>query len=173
MIGFPASRTSSATINDGARRITAVYPYVQVELERMMQSLLMTSVLGYVLTAMGASAPQSDKETFQGTWPVVSMQIDGRDEYDAIVGMKWTFSGDKLTGTGKLDGEEKSTTGTFTFDPSKEPKTIDLRFGDKINYKGIYRFGKGRLTICYNAKDRPTEFSSGKGSNNVLLEFEQ
>jgi uncharacterized protein (TIGR03067 family) len=131
-------------------------------------TLLMTTVL----TAMGASEPQSDKERLQGTWLLVAMQIDGSDQYDAKLRMKWTFSGDKVAGTGKLDGEEKSALGTFTIDPTKGPKTIDLRFDDKITYKGVYKFENGRLKVCYHAVDRPTEFTSRAGSKSVLMEFE-
>ena len=137
-----------------------------------MKTLLVTSVVCYVLTATGASKPEGDKEKLQGTWLLVSMQISGSDRYDAGQGMKWTFSGDKLTGTGKLDGEEKAAPGTFAIDPSKDPKTIDLRFDDKITYKGVYKFEDGRLKVCYHAGDRPTEFASRAGSKNVLMEFE-
>lgn len=137
-----------------------------------MKTLLITSVVCYVLTATGDTKPQSDKERFQGAWLLVSMSINGRDRFDAGQRMKWTFSGDKLTGSGILGGEEKGSTGTFAIDPNKDPKTIDLRFDDKITFKGVYKFEDGRLKVCYHAGDRPTEFTSRAGSKAVLMEFE-
>ncbi|QDV34858.1 TIGR03067 domain-containing protein [Tautonia plasticadhaerens] len=137
-----------------------------------MKTLLINSVVFYILTASGASEPQRDKERFQGTWLLVSMQINGIDRYDAGQGMKWIFTGGKLTASGILNGEEKAAPGTFSIDPSKDPKTIDLRFDDKVTYKGAYKFEDGRLKVCYHAGDRPTEFTSRAGSENVLMEFE-
>ncbi len=76
----------------------------------------------------------------------------------------------------KPDGEGRKT--TFTVDPGKTPRTIDLTplDGDRKGtiVPGIYALRDGQLRLCVNiwGKDptlRPTEFKTRPGDGCVLI----
>jgi uncharacterized protein (TIGR03067 family) len=107
---------------------------------------------------------KTDKEKLQGEWTLVKAIMGGK-ELDAdkikeakplvIKGDQWRppFKGPKLT---------------FTIDPSKTPKHLDLRpegAGDQFIYKGIYKLEGDTLTFCRGsgpAIERPKEFKGGE-----------
>ncbi len=63
--------------------------------------------------------------------------------------------------------------GTYRFDPSQEPKALDIVVGDgeqdKV-YLVIYKVEGDKLTICLRSdnKTRPMEFTGKQGSGCVL-----
>ena len=84
-----------------------------------------------------------------------------------------TLKDDKLTV--KL-ANGQTTEGTFKFDASAKPKTIDLIPNDDKKPKAlcIYQLDGDKLKLCMIDKpgvDRPTEFKSGP--NTYLLEFKR
>ncbi len=125
---------------------------------------------------------ESDKDKLQGTWVSVQMEQDGKVVGDKKVdaGMRLTFDGDKIQESDKEGEEEKRTEGTFTVDPSKTPKEIDLVLihddGQKENAKAIYRLEDDLLILCAGRPDdRPTDFTTGgkAGKDRVLLTFKR
>jgi uncharacterized protein (TIGR03067 family) len=77
-------------------------------------------------------------------------------------------------------GNNKGSTGTFTIDPTKEPKEINVLYtsGSWINKKhlGIYRMSKGQLEIAWGALDddkRPRKFTGrlvpGAAAHNYVI----
>lgn len=63
---------------------------------------------------------------------------------------------------------------TFKLDPTKSPRTIELKAGE-MEYSGIYEIKGDRLRICYSPKMRPTKFEpfEKEGETNVLFELER
>jgi uncharacterized protein (TIGR03067 family) len=123
--------------------------------------------------------PESPKQTkalrsFQGSWTVESLMIDGkpvRDEDKAkfkldVNADRWSVS---------LEGKQ-----LFVFkmrlDESAVPKQIDFTcmagdLKDKV-IPGIYRFDLDHLTMCRHLKpasERPKDFSSTPGSGLILV----
>ncbi len=137
----------------------------------------MSTILAILLgiTTSGRDEPKgpNDGDKLAGTWWVESMQIQGRERYEPATEMRWTFEGEKLTATGKMIGADQaqSAQGTFRLEPGKEPKSIDIKLGDRAEYKGIYKFDGPHLVICYHPKDRPTAFASDRATKNVLMKF--
>jgi RNA polymerase sigma factor (sigma-70 family) len=109
-----------------------------------------------------------DKEVLQGTWVGTSGERDGEAVPDDRL---WTlvFDGDKVTLRIKERGRENE--GTYSLDPDKKPKEIDLTFGSKV-LNGIYELKGNTLKTLWRENDRPglpAEFDSKKG---VLMVFE-
>jgi uncharacterized protein (TIGR03067 family) len=91
--------------------------------------------LGVSIDALNQGKKEkSDKELLQGTWVEESR---GADAKKVAEGDRWklVFDEDKVTWADK--GEERK--GTFTLDPDRKPKEIDLTFADpSLVLNGIY-----------------------------------
>jgi RNA polymerase sigma factor (sigma-70 family) len=122
---------------------------------------------------------KTDKERIQGTWHMVSAEVDGvpapfagKPEEDAK--MLAVFAGDKWT-TGFFKGEGF----TFKLDSDKKPKAIDLQPAEdaKKTLLGIYELDGDDLKICICTADliapgkqeRPAAFATKEGSNTMLV----
>ena len=131
-----------------------------------------------LMAAMGdsdADATAKDLEKMQGDWAVVSVIRDGVKEEDdnaqslfrTVKDHQYTvFLFDKPVGNG-----------TFQIDATKKPKAIDS-FPANLAGKallGIYQIEGDTIKTCYApaGKDRPTEFSSKKGSGHTLMAWER
>jgi uncharacterized protein (TIGR03067 family) len=141
--------------------------------------LVLGTATGAMLTGLHARMPteeplpdkkktetaKADKEQLQGRWEIVSAMMGGKEpegaEAERIIEKQVTFSGDKVTF--KEDA-------SFTIDPNKSPKEIDmtLKVGPEREngvWKGIYKLSDDELTLCFALPDsnRPTEFTSKEG----------
>jgi uncharacterized protein (TIGR03067 family) len=82
-------------------------------------------------------------------------------------------------GTWSIHTDDKVIKGTSTIDPTKKPKTIDFTptegDGKGELHLGIYELGEKTRKLCFAppGKDRPTEFSSMAGSEQILVTFER
>jgi uncharacterized protein (TIGR03067 family) len=134
----------------------------------LLGGLLLGSAAG-----QGSSAKQ-EQERFQGTWRLVKFDLaEGRSlPGEVLAKSRFTFQGDRLTVTedGKLVDEA-----TFTLDPTRTPKTIDVTAGRGPNKgkvsQGIYAFEGDTLKLCSAApgQKRPTEFKTDRASRTALL----
>ena len=126
-----------------------------------------------ILNPADGPDPRAGDDGLSGSWRVESMVIRGQDRYNPALEMTWEFRGDSLVTSGKMPGADRAVTTvlTFTSDAAKEPKAIDVTAGGKPLFKGIYKFEGGRLLVCYNQKDRPSEFVSDAMSKNVIFRF--
>ncbi len=76
-------------------------------------------------------------------------------------------------------GDEVLYKGKWKFDPSKDPKWIDLEIaeGKKTGTSlGIYALDKDSLKLCLgptDAADRPTEFAAPDGKKYVFITFKR
>jgi uncharacterized protein (TIGR03067 family) len=138
-----------------------------------MKTRLMVVAALAVVTLAGRTLAQEEMK-----FKILSMTVDGKKvpkkEFKDLV---LTVKGNK--GVMKK-GDKVISEGTSKMDQSKKPWTIDVTFNkgkDKgKTIKGIMNMKEkdGKMTICWGApgKDRPKDFSSKKGSGNILEVYE-
>ena len=118
--------------------------------------------------------PATEREKFQGTWAVVSLEKDGKVE-KLPAGRKptMTFTGDKF----QMRGGEADYGGTFTLDPTRRPRRIDTAVtqgeNKTVRTQGIYEMQGDTLTIVWTEGDGPRPAAlAGKaapGTRKVVL----
>ncbi len=143
--------------------------------------------VGVLLTAIGeiASADEAkdeaikkDHKLIEGTWRIVALEINGEKSIEEDAKRLTVVNGSDGTWSLRSEGNEVSK-GTSTIDPTQKPKTIDLTptegGGKDKAHLGIYELGEGTRKLCFAppGKDRPTKFSSTKGSEHILVTFER
>lgn len=137
-----------------------------------MASLRWLAVLGVAcgLTAGLAADEKSDEaKKLEGTWLVTSATMDGKAR-DEMKDGQITIAGDKLTIKPKGGKEMKH---TFKVDPSKKPKTMDLKLVENVPNAApglvIYELDGDTLKLVIGPPDkRPTEFTD-KGHPLITL----
>jgi uncharacterized protein (TIGR03067 family) len=129
---------------------------------------------GLSVAADDAKKDPLDEEyaKFEGTWQIVSLEVDAmRIPAETIKESRLIIKGKEFTMKEKIATYK----GTFTIDPGKKPKTIDLKFTEgpeKGNTSlGIYELDGDDFKLCLTitAKDRPTEFAA-KAKSGLGLE---
>jgi uncharacterized protein (TIGR03067 family) len=113
-------------------------------------------------------APKKGPADLQGAWKLTSIEFNGEAADFDLGQIHWSIQNDKI----HYGGEDVA---TVTADPKATPKTIDLRFAEKV-YEGIYSVEDATLKICINSKsegvkERPTDFSTKDKENLRLLVF--
>jgi RNA polymerase sigma factor (sigma-70 family) len=102
---------------------------------------------------------QPDPELLQGTWNVANVWIGGRQ--NPAGGAQMIFVRDRVTlqfpGMPLLSP-------SFRVDASKDPKQIDLDFGNGLTWPGIYRLEGDRLQLCIDSqgRERPAKLNGEK-----------
>lgn len=123
-----------------------------------------------------AADPHAEVKALAGVWRLQAATLDGRDHTEDFTGMTLTLTGTAYV----IDFAENSDRGTFTLNPAKAPKWIDIRTGDKGPFKGltlpgIYKLEGDQLTLCLHAdgQTRPTEFTAPQKTRNMLLTYKR
>jgi len=129
-----------------------------------------------LMLALGADAEdalQKDLKQLQGTWTVVSMEMDGKFlSEERRKKTKVTVEGEKFI----FDTGDDSHEGLYKLDPNKDPKELNIVVtrGDEKGktYLAIYKFESGRMIqgMRLDNKDRPKEFT-GKAGTGCALEI--
>jgi RNA polymerase sigma factor (sigma-70 family) len=115
--------------------------------------------------ARAAEKPRSDKERIQGTWIPVSVEQNGAElPKEKFEGGKMVLTEDKIT----LHVLEKVSEGTYTIDPDKKPKEIDMTFGNAC-MMGLYELKGATLKVVMSERGRPSDFDSA-GATLVIFE---
>jgi uncharacterized protein (TIGR03067 family) len=148
---------------------------------------LLTPTFALVLLAAGFASltPAQDAKDnlikqewkkLQGTWALASLEVGGK----AVPAEKLKEAAVKIIiDQGKttiLEGDKRQEL-SLTIDPSKSPKQIDAQGtgpgGREEQGLGIYQLDGDTLRVCYDPKEkqRPTQFKSKPGSNQVLETF--
>jgi uncharacterized protein (TIGR03067 family) len=116
---------------------------------------------------------EKELKDLEGTWKVVSREVDGKKASDEEV-KKLTLS---IGAGGKAALMSEGTAvakADMTVYPAKKPKEVDLLIPEGENKgqtaRGIYELSGDTLKICYAppGKERPAEFSSKPGSGNTF-----
>ncbi len=144
-----------------------------------MRMLLLPAFLFAVLapTATGDDKTDADLKAMVGKWKIEKAELSGKDISDAIKEAKF-----EITAGGKYTlqiGEEKDA-GSFTIDPSKKPKEIDVKptagpLKDKT-MKAIYKLDGDTMTVCYQHDadgKRPEKFESKDGTTHLLIVYKR
>jgi uncharacterized protein (TIGR03067 family) len=129
-------------------------------------------------SAAAPDSSQSGTEQLQGTWKLVYQKMDGKklpDEQDAeMFHGRMVFAGDKIHYSVELPGFDFRF--SYRLHRDEHPKGIDLTVmetsdgsGVGQTMLGIYRLEGGTLEICHSKTNRPTDFTAGQGSHNVLI----
>jgi RNA polymerase sigma factor (sigma-70 family) len=121
----------------------------------------------FVLAAT-AEEPKSDKELIQGTWiPVAGEQNGEKLAKEKLEGGKMVLMEGKLT----LQVMESwpAREGTYTIDPDKKPKEIDMTFGN-ATMMGLYELKGTTLKVVMAERGRPSDFDSAGAT---LITFER
>ena len=131
----------------------------------MIRAAVLALTAGLSLAAGDGNKKALDMEyaKLEGTWQVVSLEVDGmKIPKETIKESKLIIKGKEFTMKEKVATYK----GTFSIDPSKKPKTIDVKFREgpeKGNTSlGIYELDGDDLKLCLSVttKERPTEFSA-------------
>jgi uncharacterized protein (TIGR03067 family) len=166
-----AARDARSTCPVDARRRT-----VKV---RMVLAALAVGLLLGAQEAKKEDAVKEELKKLEGTWIAKSLVMDGKEEPNVeekkilliITGEKFKVSIDDM------DLSE----GTVVIDPSKKPKTIDLKYTagpnkDKVE-AGIYELDGDNLKTNFTQPagntERAKEFTSKEGSNLELITFKR
>jgi uncharacterized protein (TIGR03067 family) len=142
----------------GGTGVFCGYPRLQAEQERA-QAAPASGV------AAADEKPKSDKELIQGTWIPVSGEENGKKIPKEKLTDKLIFTEDKVT-MQRAGGESRK--GTYTIDPEKKPKELDLTFGNNT-YMGIYELKGTTLKYVGMERGRPSAFDS-TGATLVIFE---
>jgi uncharacterized protein (TIGR03067 family) len=133
--------------------------------------LLAASVLGVPDRPKKVDRVKKEMKQFQGTWKVVSVEHMGQLRQGS--NLRVTFKGNKYTATSI--GNRVIEEGTFSIDPSRKLKTIDLSIltgNDKGSIqRGLYELQGDTLKFCLAqpGKDRPIAFSTRTGTGFELF----
>lgn len=138
------------------------------------------SVAAVLLTAALATAadkPEKELAPFQGTWTVESITKDGTAVPDEHTQRLVLVIKDDTRII--KDGDEVVSKATFTVDPSKSPKHMDITVSDGPlagkTLRGIYELKDGTLTICLalEGDKRPTDLTAKEDSGRLLQVFKK
>ena len=121
-------------------------------------------------------AARADLEKLQGTWTLVSMEVEGQAAPPkAIEGQSAVYEGDAVT---LMDGETVRRRGIVTLEPTRRPAAINTWDQDgpreDRTTPGIYELKGQTLKLCFARPDdrRPDEFATGRGTGYILLVYE-
>jgi uncharacterized protein (TIGR03067 family) len=141
------------------------------------------ALLGLMLPALWLAPAAEDATTttdqaaIQGKWRIVSFTFNGQPRAeDTYKNLRLEIKGDKYLIT---DGGETASR-TFSLDPTKKPKAMDVVYDDGPNKgktcRAIYALEGDILTICRHQQPemaRPKEFAATGGSDRALIKWKR
>jgi uncharacterized protein (TIGR03067 family) len=138
-------------------------------------------VLVLALAAPPDAELRSEQAKLAGNWRMVSVEADGvKMSNQQAGGLSLNFKDGTFTSTNKGDtskfgSETIKRTGTYTIDPAKTPKVLDIVHADGPDkdktWSLIYSMDGNTLKICGAIevdKERPTSFDT-EGKKGLIL----
>lgn len=119
--------------------------------------------------AVFRKAGGNDLERAQGRWTPTKMVRDGESvPAGDLAQAKLTIEGNRFSFEGDPPAE-----GTFKFDSSATPHTVDATASGGEQVRGIYEIKDDTFTLCYGIEDapRPKVFKAEADSGHVLAVF--
>ena len=127
-----------------------------------------------------SAAKDADKnaDKLQGTWQAESATFGGKalDLGEDDIPYELTFDAGKVSAQNKKGDKAE---GTYTADPAKEPKELDMAMTSGPSkgktLRAVYVLEGGRLKLCAGQPDteRPTEVGSREGQDVLLMVFKK
>jgi uncharacterized protein (TIGR03067 family) len=119
----------------------------------------------------------ADLKAMVGKWKVEKAEYDGKDITAFFTTLKFGIhAGGKYT----VDFGKEKDEGTFTVDPSKSPKEVDVKSEAGPNkgktIKAIYKIDGDTMTVCYEHdtnEPRPTKFESKAKTTHLLITYKR
>jgi uncharacterized protein (TIGR03067 family) len=113
-----------------------------------------------------AAAVKKELAKIEGSWQMVSMEIEGNKAADDDVKkVVLIMKGENYTN----EGADQELKGVLTFDPTAKPKTVERKetegpAKDEVGH-GIYELDGDDFKLCFasNGKDRPAKFTGAEG----------
>lgn len=121
--------------------------------------------------AKGKAKAKTDQDLFQGNWDIVGLEAGGKAEAEKnYKGNAFAFAQNKAT---LLERNYTPVEFTFTLDPAKTPKTIDLAGKNNVPVlRGIYKLDGDNLTLSVGiGATRPTEFATKAGGDSEVFQL--
>jgi uncharacterized protein (TIGR03067 family) len=126
--------------------------------------------------AAGKETAADPLAPLQGTWEIVSFEQNGSAApQDDVAGITVVITGSAY----KLINKDNVSKGSFTLDPSKDPKQMDVRHqsesGDEQSMLAIYEVTADTMRVCYNPEggSRPTSFSTKPDSGHISITYKR
>jgi uncharacterized protein (TIGR03067 family) len=144
---------------------------------RVFHCVALVLCLGAVASAQEKKPdPAAELKAMVGKWSLTKAELGGMDVLDHLKDLKFEIrEGGKYTA--QL-GEEKDE-GTFTADPGKTPKEMDIKAtGGPLGgqtVKAIYKLDGDTMTICYDlgGGERPTKFETKADTKLFLAVYQR
>ena len=130
-------------------------------------------VAGFLFTGLAVAQDLKEEiKKFQGTWKVVHCQTDNANakEFVKEIVATWKFTFAKSNF--RIDGGKMKMAGTFTIQPDKKPKQIDMISDDpkeKVTLHAIYEFTQDTLKLRGDERGRPKKFEFGPDSSGFYI----
>lgn len=157
-----------------------------------MKTLAMTCLaLGLLFATSGSAlaaddakeqAIKQDTKNLEGSWRMVSVEVNGKklseEDIKNAPDMKLVFKGN----TGSIHSKNTVLSeGTFTIDPTKKPKTLDLKITKGQNNGktslAIYELEGDTLKACWTLfavdRKRPEEFATKPDAGLLLITYKR
>jgi uncharacterized protein (TIGR03067 family) len=145
---------------------------------------LLFATSGAALAADDAKkhAIQQDLKKLEGSWRTVSIEVNGKklseENIKQAADLRLVFKGN----TGSIRNKDIVVSeGTFTIDPTKKPKTLDLKITKGQNNGktslAIYELDGDTLKACWTLfavdRKRPKEFATKPDSGLLLITYKR
>jgi uncharacterized protein (TIGR03067 family) len=143
---------------------------------------VLAATSGLLFTALagaGGDGEAKELKRMEGTWAVTINESGGKktsDEENKKASVKLVVEGSKYK---IYFGDKLYTQGKLKLDPAQKPRTIEAIAADgpyegKV-MPGIYELEGDNMRVCFATpgKDRPKDFSAGKGSGHSLLTYKR
>jgi uncharacterized protein (TIGR03067 family) len=127
-------------------------------------------LLGCLLLAYAEarSGDAKEQEKLEGTWSFVKSSEGANQKKEKRGAVRMIFKGNTISFV--AEGNKRNVQGTYTVDPSKNPKAMDITLeneGSKVITQAIYELDGDRLKLCHYlggmaSKERPKEFVSDR-----------
>jgi uncharacterized protein (TIGR03067 family) len=114
---------------------------------------------------------------FQGTWTIVSQELDGKPANSDQIKGRTLFCGADVFLVRK--GTDLLQLGVIKIDPSQSPKTVNATVSKGLyqgeTMKGIYEFASDTLTICFDieGQSRPSQFKTAAKEGRYLAVYKR
>jgi uncharacterized protein (TIGR03067 family) len=142
-----------------------------------MRYLVLAAVAATWFVPAQEDAAKKDLAALQGTWTLVSMEVDGKAvDAEKLKSTTLTIKDNKYSLLARQQLHEVE----ITLDPSKTPKTMDMKFLDGPNKdrvgRGIYVIEGKTLKICRGLdpqQERPRDFKTEGQVNCFVMVWER
>ena len=135
-------------------------------------ALILAAGLLVAAQAPKEDAAKADLAKLQGEWVMTSKTYDGQETpAEDLKAFRRKIEGNKYAVTITKGDNVQTIKGTFTLDPTKKPKVIDVKPDEVEAIKGIYEVDGDTQKLCMAAHDaeRPAEFASKEGTRQTLI----